>query len=50
MITRARIAELFELHRTGKLTGEAWARTEEAIVAAAREGRVVDALDPHGRR
>jgi hypothetical protein len=50
MLTRARIAELYELHRRGKLTGDAWARTEEAIIASARNGMVPDALDPHGRR
>jgi hypothetical protein len=49
MLTRARIKELGELHRKGKLQGAEWERIEQEIIAAAREGRVLGALDPAGR-
>jgi hypothetical protein len=47
--TRDQIKQLGELHRKGKLVGAEWDRIERDIIAAAREGRVVGALDPAGR-
>jgi hypothetical protein len=47
--TRGQIKQLHELHRRGKLQGAEWDRLEQDIIAAAREGRVVGALDPAGR-
>jgi hypothetical protein len=49
VLTRARIAELYELHRKGKLVGPEWERTEQQIIAAAAAGNVVGALEPRGR-
>jgi hypothetical protein len=47
--TRDQIKQLGELHRRGKLQGAEWDRIEQDIIAAAREGRVMGALDPAGR-
>jgi hypothetical protein len=47
--TRDQIKQLGELHRKGKLVGAEWDRIEQDIIVAAREGRVVGALDPAGR-
>jgi hypothetical protein len=47
--TRDQIKQLHELHRRGRLQGAEWDRLEQDIIAAAREGRVVGALDPAGR-
>jgi hypothetical protein len=47
--TRAQIKQLGELHRKGKLQGAEWDRIERDIIDAAREGRVVGALEPRGR-
>jgi hypothetical protein len=47
--TRDQIKQFYELHRKGKLTGPEWERTEQAIIAAANEGRVAGALEPTGR-
>jgi hypothetical protein len=40
--SRAEIGRLYEQHRKGLLTGEAWARQEADIFSAQRDGRVVD--------
>jgi hypothetical protein len=49
MLTRARIAELYELHRKGKLVGAQWEQTERDIIAAAAAGNVANAVEPRGR-
>ena len=46
--TRAEIARLFEHHRRGAYNGREaeWARQEYDIIAAGREGRIKDPIDP----
>lgn len=49
--TRAQIAELYAAHRKGAYAGHEaeWARQEQDIIAAGREGRVIGARSVTGR-
>jgi hypothetical protein len=49
--TRAQIAQLYDQHRRGVYRGREaeWARQEADIIAASREGRVVNPMDVHGK-
>jgi hypothetical protein len=49
--TRDQIANFYELHRKGTYTGREaeWARLEYEIIAAGREGRILGAVDLHGK-
>jgi hypothetical protein len=49
LLTREQIKRFYELHRTGKLVGPEWERTEQQIIAASAQGRVIGAQDPHGK-
>jgi hypothetical protein len=40
--SRAEISRLYEQHRQGLFGAQQWARLESDIIAAAREGRVID--------
>jgi hypothetical protein len=49
--TRQQIAQLFEQHRKGAYAGreQEWARLEHDIIAAGREGRVLNPVDLAGK-
>jgi hypothetical protein len=47
--TRQQVKEAYDLHRRGKLVGEAWDRVEREIVAAAAAGRIAGAMDWLGK-
>lgn len=49
--TRDQIAELYSLHRRGAYAGREteWVRLENDIIAAGREGRILGAVDVHGK-
>jgi HEAT repeat protein len=47
--TRAEVARLMDPRRRGKKTDVEWARLQNEIITAGREGRIVGGLDPYGK-
>jgi hypothetical protein len=47
--TRAEVGRLLDPRRRGKKSDVEWERLQREIIAAGREGRILNALDPNGK-